>query len=184
MAMIARTGVPPGTLAAAFRREIQALDSDLIIGSGLGSTEGPKTLTESLAFNYWSNGVNGVLFLIFAAMALLLASVGLYAVVAHAVNERTREIGVRIAIGATARDVLSLIVTEAMRPVGIGLGAGLIASFGVTPLLKSQLVRVSVIDPFTLAATILVLIVSALIGCLLPGLRAMRVDPVVALRHD
>jgi putative ABC transport system permease protein len=184
MAMIARTGVPPGTLAAAFRREIQALDSDLIIGSGLGSTEGPKPLTESLAFNYWSNGVNGVLFLIFAAMALMLASVGLYAVVAHAVNERTREIGVRIAIGATARDVLSLVMGEAMRPVGIGLGAGLIASFGVTPLLKSQLVRVSVIDPFTLAVTILVLIVSALIGCLLPGLRAMRVDPVVALRHD
>jgi ABC-type antimicrobial peptide transport system permease subunit len=117
-------------------------------------------------------------------MALLLASVGLYAVVAHAVNERTREIGVRIAIGATARDVLSLVMGDAMRPVGIGLGAGLIASFGVTPLLKSQLVRVSVIDPFTLAATILVLIVSALIGCLLPGLRAMRVDPVVALRHD
>ncbi len=184
MAVIARTGVPPASLGAAFRRDIQALDSDLVIGSGLGSIEGPKTLVESLAFNYWSNGLNGVLFLIFAATALLLASVGLYAVVAHSVNERTQEIGVRIAIGATARDVLSLVLTHGMAPVSIGLAIGLIASLGVTPLLKSQLVGVSAIDPLTLAVATIVLVAAALVGCLVPARRAIRVDPVVALRHD
>src|SRR6185437_3223981 len=140
MAAIARAGIPPGTLVTAFAREIQALDSDLVIGSGFGSIEGPKTLTESLAFNYWSSGLNGVLFLIFAVTALLLASVGLYAIVAHSVNARTQEIGVRIAIGATTRDLLSLVVMQGMRPVGLGLAIGLIASFGVTPILASQLV--------------------------------------------
>jgi predicted permease len=184
MAMIARTGVPPGTLATALRREIQALDSDLVIGSGLGSVEGPKTLAESLAFNYWSNGLNGVLFLIFAATALLLASVGLYAVVAHSVNERTQEIGIRIAIGATAHDVLSLVLTQGMRPVSIGLAIGLTASFGVTPLLKSQLVGVSAVDPLTLVLTTIVLVAAGAVGCVVPARRAMRVDPVVALRHD
>jgi putative ABC transport system permease protein len=184
MALIARTYVAPGSLRAALRREIEVVAPDLVIGSGLGSIEGPKTLTESLAFNYWSNGVNGALFLIFAATALLLASVGLYAVVAHSVGERTQEIGVRIAIGATTRDVLSLVLAQGMRPVGIGLAIGLTASFGVTPLLQSQLVRVSAIDPLTLAITTLVLVVAALVGCAVPARRAMRVDPVVALRHD
>jgi predicted permease len=184
MALIARTGVPPGSLRAAVRREIEAVDPGLVIGSGLGSIEGPKTLTESLAFNYWSSGLNGVLFLIFAATALLLASLGLYAVVAHSVNERTQEIGVRIAIGATARDVLSLVLTHGMVPAGIGLAIGLTASFGVTPLLKSQLVGVSAIDPLTLAVTTGVLVAAALVGCLVPARRAIRVDPVVALRHD
>ncbi len=184
MALIARTYVAPGSLRTALRREIEVVAPDLVIGSGLGSIEGPKTLAESLAFNYWSNGLNGVLFLIFAAMALLLASVGLYAVVAYSVSQRTQEIGVRIAIGATARDVLSLVLTHGMVPVSIGLTIGLIASFGLTPLLKSQLVGVSVIDPLTLAVTTIVLVVAALVGCLVPARRAILVDPVVALRHD
>jgi putative ABC transport system permease protein len=184
MAVITRTGVPPGSLATAVRRAIQALDSDLVIGSGLGSVEGPKTLAESLAFNYWSSGLNGVLFLIFAAVAVLLASVGLYAVVAHAVTERTQEIGVRIALGATARDVLSLVLTNAMRPVGLGLALGLIASCAVTPLLKSQLVRVSAIDPLTLSVATAILVAAAVVGCMVPAWRAIRVVPVDALRHD
>jgi putative ABC transport system permease protein len=184
MAVVVRTAVPPATLATAVRREIERMDSDLSVFSGLGSIEGPKTLAEGLAFNYWSNGVNGALFLIFAAAALLLASVGLYAVVAHAVSERTQEIGVRMAFGATTRDVLSLVVTQSMRPVGIGVVLGLLASLGVTPLLRSQLVGVSAVDPLTLTASTAVLACAALIGCLIPALRATRVDPSAALRHE
>ena len=125
-----------------------------------------------------------VMFLIFAAIALLLASVGLYAVIAHAVGQRTQEIGIRIAIGATARDIWRWCWRRGMLPLGVGLAIGLGGSLAVTPLLKSQLVRVPPIDPLTLLVTSAVLLVSALVGCLIPARRALRVDPVVALRHD
>ena len=88
--------------------------------------------------------------MIFAAIALLLASVGLYAVIAHSVSQRTQEIGIRIAMGATARDILELVFKQGMRPVGIGLTIGLAAALAVTPLLKTQLVGVSPADPITL----------------------------------
>ena len=141
-------------------------------------------LTESLAFNFWSNGVNAALFLIFAAIALLLSAVGLYAVITHSVSRRTQEIGIRMAVGATARDILKLVSMQGMFPLGIGLIAGLAGSLAVTRVLKSQLVQVSPSDPITLVVASCVLVLSAMIGCLIPALRAMRVDPVVALRHE
>jgi len=160
------------------------MDSDLVIGSGYGSLEGPKTLAESLAFNYWSNGINGVLFLIFAAIALLLASIGLYAVIAHSVNRRTQEIGIRTAMGATAQDILTLVFKEGLLPAATGLTIGLAAALAATPLLKTQLVGVSPADPLTLVVASATLIVSATLGCWIPARRAMRVDPAVALRHE
>jgi putative ABC transport system permease protein len=177
MLAIARTRVPPGSLGTAFRREIQALDSDLPVLS-------ISTLAERLEGNYRNNGFFGVLFSMFAAMALLLASIGLYAVVAHGVSQRTQEIGIRTAMGATARDILSLVFKQGMLPVGIGLSIGLAAGFAVTPLLKTQLVGVSPADPLTLVVASATLVVSATLGCLIPARRAMRVDPVVALRHE
>jgi putative ABC transport system permease protein len=185
MDVVAQTRVPPGGLAAAFRHEIQAMDSELIIYSGLGSTEGPKPLNDSLALNnYWSRGVNAALFLIFAAIALLLATVGLYAVIAHAVSRRTQEIGIRMAVGATARDILKLVFAQGMLPLGMGLAVGLAASFAVTRVLKSELVQVSPADPMTLVAASAVLVLAGVLGCWVPARRAMRVDPMVALRHD
>jgi putative ABC transport system permease protein len=185
MDVLAQTRVPPGSLGSAFRREIQAIDPELVIYSGLGSIEGPKPLTESLALNnYWSKGVNAALFLIFAAIALLLAAVGLYAVIAHSVSQRTQEIGIRMAVGATAHDILKLMFTQGMVPVGIGLTVGLAASFAITQVLKSELVQVSPTDPITLVAASAVLVFSAVLGCVIPARRAMRVDPVVALRHE
>jgi predicted permease len=184
MAVLAQTRVPPGGLAT-FRRAIQTMDSDLVIYSGLGSMDGPKPLTESLAINnYWSKGVNAGLFLIFAAIALLLAAVGLYAVIAHSVSRRIQEIGIRMAVGATARDILRLVFAQGMLPLGIGLAIGLAGSFFVTRVLKSELVQVSPADPITLAAASAVLVLAAVLGCLIPACRAMSVDPVVALRHE
>jgi ABC-type antimicrobial peptide transport system permease subunit len=177
MTVLARTRVPPESLAIAFRREMLAIDSELPVFRAV-------TLDERLQGNYWSTGLYGVLFAILAAIGLLLASAGLYAVMAHTVSRRTQEIGIRMAIGATARDVRRLIFAEGMVPLGIGLAGGLAASFAVNPVLKAFLVQVSPFDPITLAISSAVLIVVATLGCLVPARRAMRVDPVVALRHD
>jgi putative ABC transport system permease protein len=177
MEVIARTRVPPATLATAVRCAIQALDSDLPMF-------GPFTLDERLQGNYWSSGLYGILFLIFAGIALLLASVGLYAVISHSVNQRTQEIGIRMAIGGTAGDILKLVFVQGMLPLGTGLAIGLAASFAVNRILKSALVQVSPSDPITLIAASAVLVLSAALGCWIPARRAMRVDPVVALRHE
>lgn len=184
LVVLARTSMPPASLASAFRNEIHALDPSLVVGSGLGSVGGPRPLTESLAFNYWPEGVAAALFLVFAAIALLLAAVGLYAVVAYSVSRRIQEIGVRMAIGATSRDIVGFVFRQGMFPVATGLCAGLAASFAVTPILKSQLVQLSPSDPVTLAAASAVLVLSAVLGCIVPAYRAMRVDPVDALRHE
>ena len=176
MWILACTRVPPQNLANAFRREIHIVNSDLPI-------YGPYTLAARLE-GYWDNRFYGFLFLIFAAIALLLASVGLYAVIAHSVSQRTQEIGVRTALGATAPDILKLVVLQGMLPVGIGLTVGLGASLGVNQVLKSQLVNVSPSDPLTLIIASASLILSATLGCLIPARRAMRVDPAVALRHE
>jgi putative ABC transport system permease protein len=177
MVAVARTRVPPEGLGPAFRREVQAMDADLPIG-------GPKTLAADLALNYRNNGFNGALFVMFAVIALLLASVGLYAVIAHSVGQRTQEIGIRTAMGATAQNILTLVFKQGMLPVGIGLTIGLVAALAVTPLLKTQLVGVSPADPLALVAASATLVAAAAVGCLIPARRAMRVDPVVALRHD
>ena len=178
MWVLARTSVAPESLGAAFQREVQALDSELPIWLG------PFTLSDRLAGVYWKRGLNGALFLIFAAIALLLASVGLYAVMAHAVGQQTQEIGVRIAIGATARDILKLVFAQGMLPLGMGLAVGLAASFAVNRVLEAELVEVSPADPVTLGAASAALIFSAALGCWIPARRAMRIDPVVALRQE
>lgn len=171
-----RTRVAPESLENAFRREVRAQDADLPI-------YGPFPLTERLE-RYWDSRFYGVLFLIFAAIALLLASIGLYTVIAHAVSQRAQEIGIRMAIGATARDILRLVFAQGMLPLGIGLAIGLAASLGINRLLQSMLVSISPWDPITLIAASAVLIVAAMLGCVIPARRAMRVDPAVALRYE
>jgi putative ABC transport system permease protein len=180
--VLAHTLVVPGSLATDFRQGIESIDADLLAGPGNSGIASP--LDELLKNNYRSNSVNGILFLIFAAIALLLAWVGLYAVVAHSVSQRTQEIGIRTAMGATARDILALVMKQGMLPVSIGLLVGLPAALAVTPVLKSQLVNVSPTDPITLFVASGVLVLSATLGCWIPARRAVRVDPVVALRHE
>jgi len=177
MVIYARIGVPLGAIASTFRREIIALDADFPILE-------PFTLAERLEGNYRFNGTIGFVFLIFAAIALLLASMGLYAVIAHSVSQRTQEIGIRLAVGATAPDILKLVFKQGMLPLGIGLTIGLAASFAVIHLMKTALVQVSPADPVTYIVASAVLVLSAALGCWIPARRAMRVDPVVALRHE
>jgi putative ABC transport system permease protein len=120
MNILALTRVPPGSLAAVVRREIQSIDSGLDIGGGIptGAIEGPVPLSERFRWDrYWSRAVNAGLFLTFAAIALLLAAIGLYAVIAHSVSRGTQEIGVRIALGATSRDIRFLVLRQGMLPV-------------------------------------------------------------------
>lgn len=121
---------------------------------------------------------------IFAIIALLLAAIGLYAVISHAVSQRTKEIGVRMAIGAAAADIRALIFRDGMSPVALGVILGLAAFFAVNRILQSQLVGVSPDDPVTLIATPVALLLVALLACGIPARRAMNVDPAVALRHE
>jgi len=121
---------------------------------------------------------------IFAGVALLLAAIGLYAVIAHAVSQRTQEIGVRIAIGASVRDIRALVFRDGMTPVALGIVAGLAASAASNRLLQSQLVGVSPFDPVTIAGALLVLTMVALIACGVPARRAIRVNPLIALRQE
>jgi putative ABC transport system permease protein len=179
MWVLIRTPLPAGGIVTNLRREISALDPDIPIWLG------PYRLADQLAAGGLYGNVRNhtVLFLIFAAIALLLTSIGLYAVIAHSVTQRTQEIGVRMAVGATAPDILKLVFKLGMLPLAIGLILGLAASFAVTRVLSSELVHVSPSDPITLGVASIVLVFSAMLGCWIPARQAMSVDPVVALRH-
>jgi putative ABC transport system permease protein len=121
---------------------------------------------------------------IFGAVATVLAAIGIYGVMAYSVAERTREIGIRMALGAGARDVLALLARQALLLIGIGLAAGLVASFMLTRLLQTALYEVTPNDPATFTAVALLLAAVGLIACLIPTRRAVRVDPTVALRYE
>ena len=177
VAVMARTRVPPGTVATALRKEVQAVDSNMPVFN-------LWTMEERLERNYWFHRVMSALFSIFAGVALLLASVGLYAVIANSVSQRTQELGVRMAIGASARDILRLVFKQGMWQLLIGLAIGLTGAFGVTRVLQTFLVQVSPSDPVTLAFSCSVLTLAAILGCFIPARRAMRVDPVVALHYE
>ena len=121
---------------------------------------------------------------IFAGVALLLASIGIYGAVAFTVEQRTAEIGLRMALGAQAEDVLRLIMAQGMKPVVVGLLAGLASALVLARLLASQLYQVSAYNPLLLGATLVILSAAALLACLLPARRASRIAPIEALRHE
>jgi predicted permease len=177
MAVFARTSVPSSTLVADVRREISALDRDLIPSL-------PQSLAAILAESYQYRGVSGAMFLLCAVIALVLASIGLYAVTMHSVAQRTQEIGLRVAVGATARHIRWLVFREGVLTVGLGLTIGVAASLFVNRLLVSSLVQVSPSDPGTYAVVCAMLIASTALGCWLPARRAMRLDPVIALQQQ
>jgi putative ABC transport system permease protein len=175
--ILARTNTSAASMGPAFRREVQSLDRDLPVRD-------VNTLDDQLALSRWPLRVFGAMFAIFAGIALLLATVGLYAVVAYGVNQRTQEIGLRTALGASNGSILGMILRSGMRPAGIGLLLGLAAAFGVTRVLSSLLVGVSPTDPLTFGAVATVLLFAAALGCAVPARRALRIDPAIALRHE
>jgi putative ABC transport system permease protein len=178
--VFARTSIPAHALAKALRQEIGALDQDVIIWLG------PYDVADRLARGglYGNLRKQALLLLVFACVALIMAALGLFTVSAYSVSHRIQEFGIRMAIGATKHDILTLVLKRGMIQVGVGLGIGLLASIAVNRILESQLLQISPCDPLTLMISSIALVLAATIGCLIPARRAIRVDPVVALRHD
>ena len=160
----------------AIARGVAAIDPDVPLA------DGALPLAERLARNYQHRAVMAALFTTFATIALLLASVGLYAVMARAVSEHTQEIGIRTAIGATTRDIMTLVLQQAMSTVGLGLAGGIVLSAVLGRLLRAEFSQVSPSDPSMMAAAGVILICCAAISCVLPVRRALRLDPVVVLK--
>ena len=177
MVLYVRTAGDPTSLIGGVRAALASLEPGLPLFA-------TRTLAEELARSLGPQRVTASLMSVFATLALTLASVGLYGVVAWSVAHRTREIGVRMALGARPRDVGRMVLRQAARLVLWGLAVGLGLSFGLTRLVRSQLVGVSPTDPVTFAVGPLILITVALLACYLPARRAARIDPMVASRYE
>jgi len=176
-ALVARTSNDPKLLIGAIRNEVRAFNKDATV-------TGLMTMEQRLSNATSGARFNASLLSMFALLALALAAIGIYGVVAYAVSERTREIGVRMALGAQARDVLKLVLFQGMKMIVAGLAIGLFAAFALTRVMKNLLYGVSATDPLTFAAVPLLLAAIALLACYIPARRATRVDPLTALRHE
>jgi putative ABC transport system permease protein len=177
MAVVVRTGTDPAGLASLVRREVVGLDPAQPIFD-------MRTMDAVLSRSVFVPRLSMLLLAAFAGAALLMAIVGIYGVMSYAVTQRTRELGLRMALGAQARDTLLMIVGKSMALVAAGVILGLIGAAGVTRLLSGMLYGVSPVDPLVFGAVSLVLAGTALVACLLPALRATKVDPVQALRVE
>ncbi len=177
MVLLARSQGPPGELTPLVREELRAVDPDLPL-------YGIQTMDQRLAQQRWPFEVFGWIFALFAAIALVLSAVGLYAMTAYSVTQRTQEIGVRMALGAQSGQVVWLFVRRSLLHLGIGLGLGVLGALGVGKALERLLVQTSARDPLTLLAIAALLAAVALPASLWPARRATRLDPLVALRHE
>ena len=175
--ILVRARANPSALVPIIRKEIVTLDSDLSLAN-------VRTLDESFAQQRWSMRVFGTMFSVFAAIATVLAAVGLFGVTAYSVTQRTQEIGVRMALGAQAAQVSWLILKRALLYLAIGLPLGLAGALGVGRVLRNQLFQTPPADPVTLVAITVMLIAVALSACLWPAWHATRLDPVKALRYE
>lgn len=167
----------PAALAATVRREVAALDSQQAVTS-------VKTTGQLFAENVARPRFNSLLLTLLASLAALLAGLGIYGVISYSVAQRTREIGVRIALGAQQGDVLRLVFRQGLKLILSGIVIGLVAAFLLSRLMESLLFGISATDPLTFVVVSLLLVVVALVACYVPARRAMRVDPMVALRYE
>jgi len=177
MYVIARTSADPASTVAIARREVARVDRDQPISD-------VRTMEERIGRSLSSRRFNMVLLALFAGLALTLAAVGIYGIVAYSVTERTHEIGVRVALGAQRRDVMAMVVGQGMAMTLVGTAIGVAASAALARLMSSLLFGVSAVDPATFVAIPLLLIAVALAACYVPARRAMRVDPLQTLRSE
>jgi putative ABC transport system permease protein len=175
--IVARSAKDPQGLAKPIASVVQSLDKDL-------PTYAPKTLEQYLNGTIAIPRFNTFLLAVFAALAMILTAVGLYGVISYTVAQRTHEIGIRMALGAQPGDMLRLVVGQGMRLALLGVGLGLVAAFGLTRFLSSLLFGVSSTDPVSFAVVVTMLVAVVLLACYIPARRAMRVDPMVALRYE
>jgi putative ABC transport system permease protein len=175
--LIVRAAANPAGITPLVREEMRALEPDLPLF-------GIQTLDETLAQRRWPFRVFGTMFAIFAVIALLLSAVGLYAVTAYAVTQRTAEIGVRMALGAQPKQLLWLVLRRALLQLAIGVPIGVAGTFAVGKLLESLLIQTSTRDPATIGSITALMIAVSIAACVWPARRAMQLDPVSALRYE
>jgi putative ABC transport system permease protein len=175
--VVARTSGDPLALSPAVRGAVAALDRDLPL-------DAVASLETVAAKNASAYSLFGALFSVFGLAALILASVGIYGVIAFSVQQRTREMGIRMALGAQRGQVMGLLLRQGARQLALGLGAGLLLAAGIAVLLGGTLFQVKGGDPAVFLGVMLVLSAVALLACFVPALRATRVDPQAAIRHE
>jgi ABC-type antimicrobial peptide transport system permease subunit len=179
MGLMVRSNSDAAVLAGQVRNVVQAVDPDLPLFD-------VRTLAVGFERQFWFLRVFGTVFFIFALIGLLMASVGIYAVVAQATARRTREIGIRMALGSTASGIRRLVLSRGLKQLSIGLSLGLLGAWGASHVLSKAgiLLGVSPNDPIVFASITVLLASIALFACWLPAHRASRVSPTVALRHE
>jgi putative ABC transport system permease protein len=177
LSMAVRTSGAPMTITPQVRDLVSTLNRDIPI-------YWVYSMREAMARPLWFIRVFGTMFMIFGAIALFLAAVGLYAVMAFSVGRRTREVGIRMALGAKPRDVVGMVVRQGVWQLGAGMLAGLTLALGIAQLMKVVLFDVEPRDPMIFGGVVAVLTIAGLLACLIPARRATRVDPLLALRAD
>jgi len=177
MRVALRTKVDPASMTGSVREAIRSIDSDLPLAK-------VTTLTTLVDDSMSQPRFSMLLLGTFAALALVLASIGMYGVISYSVGQRTREIGIRMALGAERRNVFGMILGQGARLAGLGIAIGLLVALGVTHLMASFLFGVKPTDPLTFVGVSLLLLGVALLACYIPARRATRVDPMIALRHE
>jgi putative ABC transport system permease protein len=176
-ALVIRTQVAPLSLAASVRNVIWSVDKDQPVSE-------IRTMSDIVSQAVARQRFSMLLLGLFAGLALLLAAVGIYGVMSYSVVQRTREIGIRMALGAQKRDVLGMTLRHGLQLVAIGVVIGIAGAVGLTRLMASLLFGVSATDPGTFAAITIILAVVALLASYIPAMRSMKVDPVIALRYQ
>jgi len=177
VSLVVRTNIDPASLSEVVRRAVQSVNPDAPVFR-------VRTMQEVIAVSIAKERFNTILMALFAVVAMLLAAVGLYGVLAYSVTQRRREIGIRVALGARRADVLRLVVGQGLRLIALGVAVGLMAALGLTRLMKKLLFEISATDPATFVGVVALLISVALLACWVPARRATKVDPIAVLRSE